>query len=68
MCNLKYDTKDPVTETGNRIMHIENRLVVAKGSGFRREMEWAEVNFYKWINNKVLLYSTQLYSTSYDKP
>ena len=26
MCNIKYDTKDPVIEIGNRIMDIENRL------------------------------------------
>ena len=43
MCNIKYDTKDPITEIGNRIMDIENRLVVAKGSGLRGEMEWEVV-------------------------
>ena len=39
MCNIKYDTKDPITEIGNRIMDIENRLVVAK-EGVRGGMEF----------------------------
>ena len=43
MYNLKYDIKDPIIEIGNRIMDIENILVVAKGSGFRGEMEWEAV-------------------------
>ena len=43
MCNIKYDTKDPVIEIGNRIMDIENRLVFANGGGFRGEMEWEVV-------------------------
>ena len=32
MWNLKYDTNEPIYET-NKIMDVENRLVVAKGEG-----------------------------------
>ena len=48
-------------------MDIENRLVVAKGEGVGRGMEWeVGVNRCKllcieWINNKVLLYRTGNY-------
>ena len=55
-------------------MDIENRLVVAKGEGVQGKLEWeVGVSRYKllcteWINNKVLLYSRELYSMSYDKP
>ena len=51
----------------NRIMDIENRLVVAKGEGVGGGMEWeAGVSrckplYIEWINNKVLLYSTENY-------
>ena len=55
-------------------MDKENRLVVAKGEGVWRGMEWeVGVGRYKLlhtegINSKVLLYSTEiLYSMSYDK-
>ena len=48
-------------------MDIENRLVVTKGEEVRGGVEW-EVGFSrckllytKWINNKVLLYSTENY-------
>ena len=51
----------------NRIRDIENRLVVAKGEGAGGRMEW-EVRVSKctflyraWINNKVLLHSTENY-------
>ena len=46
-------------------MSIENRLVFAKGEGVGGRMEWeAEVSRYKllfigWVNNKVLLHSTE---------
>ena len=39
MWNLKYDTNEPIYET-NRITDIENRLLVAKGEGVGRGMEW----------------------------
>ena len=43
---------------------IENRLVVAKGKGNGREMDWEfgfsrwKLVYIEWINDKVLLYST----------
>ena len=48
-------------------MDTKNRLVVAKGKRTGEEMEWAvEVRGYKflyteWMNNKVILYSTESY-------
>ena len=51
----------------NRLMDIENRLVVAKGEGVGRGMEWefgisrCKLLYIDWINNKVLLYSTENY-------
>ena len=44
---------------------IENRLLVAKGGGGRKDWEFG-ISRYKllhigWINNKVLLYSTENY-------
>ena len=48
-------------------MDIENRLVVAKGEGVERGMEWevgvsrCKLLYIEWINNKVLLYSTEKY-------
>ena len=38
MWNLN-DTNEPIYET-ERLMDIENRLVVAKGEGFGGGMEW----------------------------
>ena len=46
------------------MLFIENRLVVAKGKGNRREMDWEfgfsrwKLVYIEWINDKVLLYST----------
>ena len=48
-------------------MDIENRLVVAKREGVGGGMEWeagisrCELLYIEWINNKVLLYSTENY-------
>ena len=48
-------------------MDIENRLVVAKGEGVGGGMEWElgvsrrKLLYTEWINNKVLLYSTENY-------
>ena len=49
-------------------MDVENRLVVAKGGGSVREGWGGEVGvsrckllYTEWINNKVLLYSTENY-------
>ena len=46
---------------------IENRLVVAKGEGVGRGMEWefgisrCKLLYMEWIKDKVLLYSTENY-------
>ena len=51
----------------NRIMNIENRLVVAKQEGVGGGMEWevgvsrCKLLYIEWINNKVLLYSSENY-------
>ena len=48
-------------------MDIENRLVVAKGEGVEGGMKWevgvsrCKLLYIEWINNKVLLYSTENY-------
>ena len=48
-------------------MDIENRLVVAKGEGGRRGLDWEfgisrwKLVYIEWVNNKVLLYSTENY-------
>ena len=48
-------------------MDIENRLVVAKGEGVGRRMEWevgvsrCKLLYVEWINNNVLLYRTENY-------
>ena len=65
--NLKYDSNEIYLWNRNRIMDTKNRLVVAKGKRTGEEMEWAvEVSGYKflyieWMNNKVILYSTESY-------
>ena len=47
-----------------RTHDIENRLMVAKGERGRKGMEWefgisrCKLVYTRWINNKVLLYST----------
>ena len=51
-------------------MDIENRLVVAKGEGGGGGTEWEfgvsrfTLLYIEWINNKVLLYSTENYIQS----
>ena len=48
-------------------MNIENRLVVAKQEGVGGGMEWevgvsrCKLLYIEWINNKVLLYSSENY-------
>ena len=57
----------------NRITNIENRLVFAKGEGGGGGIEWevgvskCQFLYVEWVKNKVLLYSTELYSVSFDK-
>ena len=67
MWNLKYE--GTYLWNRNRNKDIENRLVIAKGEGVGGGMEW-EVGvsrgkllymLIEWINNKVLLYSTENY-------
>ena len=54
----------------NRLTDIENRLVVAKGEGEERRMDWefgvirCKVLHLEWISNGVLLYSTGNYIQS----
>ena len=51
----------------SRLTDIESRLVVAKMEGGGRGMEWevgvsrCKLLYIEWINNKVLLYSTENY-------
>ena len=51
----------------NRLTDIENRLAVAKGEGVEGGLEWEvgisrwKLLYVEWINNKVLLYSTETY-------
>ena len=46
-------------------MDIKKKVVVAKGEGIGGRMEWkigvssSELLYIEWINNKVLLYSTE---------
>ena len=55
-------------------MDTENRLVIAKGEEVCGGMEWefgvskCKLLYTEWINNKVLLYNTELYLISYDEP
>ena len=71
MWNLNYDTNEPIYETDS---DIENRLVIAKWERVEGGMKWeigikrCKFLYIEWIINKVLLYSTELYSISYDKP
>ena len=60
-------TQMNLSRNRNRIMDIENRLVVAKGVGVGGGMEWevgvsrCKLLYMGWINNRVLLYSTENY-------
>ena len=51
----------------NRLTDIENRLVVAKGEGRWGGMDWefgvsiCKLLYIEWVNNKVLVYSTENY-------
>ena len=51
----------------NRLTDIENRLVVAKGEGCGRGMDWefgvsrCKLLHIEWMDNKVPLYSTGKY-------
>ena len=64
MWNLKHDTKELIyrTKTESQIQ----RLVVVKEEGERGRMDWelgistCKLLHKRWINNKALLYSTEL--------
>ena len=66
MWNLKYGTNERfgATETGSQ---TEHRLAVTKGEGNKGGKDWefgvgiCTLLHLKWINNKVLLYSTGNY-------
>ena len=64
MWNPKYDTNELIYETET---DIENRLVVAKGKGGGRRMDWefgisrCKLLHIERINNKNLLYNTGNY-------
>ena len=66
ICYLKYDTWTYLRNR-NRLTDIENRLVVAKGEGggggMQREfgISRCKLLYIEWLNNKVLLYSTENY-------
>ena len=59
MWNLKYDTNEPICET-NRLMDIQNRLMVAKGEG-EVGVSRCKLLYMEWINKKILLYSRENY-------
>ena len=65
MWNLKYDTIEPIYETETYSQRdIENRLVIAKGrKGWSGRLGFARCKFLytQWMNNKVLLCSTENY-------
>ena len=66
MWNIKYDTNESIYETETESW-IENRLAVAKGEDFGGGVECevgvsrCKLLYMEWINNKVLLYSTEDY-------
>ena len=48
--NLKYDTNEPIYETGNRLTDKESRPVVAKRESVRGGMQWdGGVSQYKGV-------------------
>ena len=63
----KYIAQMNLPTKQNRLTDIKNRLVVAKGEGDKRGMDWefrisrCKLVYIGWINNKVLLYSTENY-------
>ena len=56
----------------NRVTDIENKLVVAKGEGCERGMDWefgiSRRKLLHMMDNKVLLYITENYIQYSDKP
>ena len=70
MWNLKYDTNQHIYKT-ETITDIENRLVVDNGEAVRGGKDWefgisrCKPLYIGYINNKVLLYSTENYYIQY---
>ena len=70
---FKYDINEPIYKTrGSQTCELpsESRLEVAKGEWGGRGMDWefgvrrCKLWHFEWINNKVLLYSTEDYIQS----
>ena len=65
MNNLKYGTNEPIYKT-ERLTDMENRRMVAKGKRGESGIHWefgvrkCKLLYLEWINNKVLLYSTEI--------
>lgn len=63
-----FNKADLIQFISTGMFFIENRLVVAKGKGNEREMDWEfgfsrwKLVYIAWINDKVLLYSTVNYT------
>ena len=66
MYNVKYETNELICKT-NRFTDIKNRFVIAKGAKGGEGKDWefgvsrCKLLYARWINNKVLLYSTGKY-------
>ena len=66
MWTLTYDANEPTYETETELW-AENRLVVAKREVVEGVMVWeagvsrCKLLYIGWINNKILLYSTENY-------
>ena len=63
-----FNKADLIQFLSTGMFFIESRLVVAKGKGNEREMDWEfgfsrwKLVYIAWINDKVLLYSTANYT------
>ena len=69
MYNLKYGSNEPIYETKNRLMDIENRFLAKwerRGWGIDWDFGVSRCKHLhlEWIHNKVLLYSTGNYIKS----
>ena len=67
MWNLKYDTNEPIYETGTDSQTQRTGLWLPSGRGDEGGMDWefgvsrCKLVYVEWMNNKVLLYSTGNY-------
>ena len=72
MWNLKYGTNEPIykTETdrhGEQTCGCHGGGELGEGWSWESGINRCKLLYIKWINNKVLLYSTRNYLISYDK-